>query len=121
EAYAALWRYLLGVDLIRTVRAINRPVDDPIRWLLADSRRLRVTALSDDLWLRLLDIPVALAARRYGVRDRLVLEIADPFCPQNTGRSTLEGGPEGTEGARPTDAPNLALGAPDPGAAYLGA
>lgn len=120
EAYAALWRYFLGVDLIRTVRAIGCPVDDPLRWLLADSRRLRITALTDDLWLRLLDIPAALAARTYGTRDRLVVEITDPFCPESAGRYALEGGPEGAECARTTAAPDLALAVADLGATYLG-
>ncbi|HLJ81046.1 MAG TPA: GNAT family N-acetyltransferase, partial [Ktedonobacterales bacterium] len=59
EARAALWSYLFGVDLIATIRAGHRPIDEPLRWLLVDSRRLRVLQQSDDLWVRLLDIPTA--------------------------------------------------------------
>ena len=67
EAEAALWRYLLDMDLAGTVKLTDRPVDDPIRWRLADPRRLRITDMGDQLWLRLLDLRGALAARRYAV------------------------------------------------------
>jgi predicted acetyltransferase len=120
EAYAALWQFCLGVDLVRTVQAFNRPVDEPLRWMLADPRRLQTRALVDDLWVRLLDVPAALAARRYAAEGRLVLEVADPFRPEDAGRYALEGGPEGAE-CRPTTAePDLALAADALGAAYLG-
>src|SRR5207302_288993 len=39
EAYAALWRHLLDVDLMARVSAEMRPVDEPLRFLLADSRQ----------------------------------------------------------------------------------
>src|SRR4029450_5878514 len=64
EAEAALWRYLLDLDLAGTIKLIDRPVDDPIRWRLADPRRLRVTEVGDPLWVRLLDRPGARAAAR---------------------------------------------------------
>ena len=54
-------------------------MDEPLRWLLADPRRFNVTALYDNLWLRLLDVPRALAARTYGSPGRLALEVTDPF------------------------------------------
>ena len=49
EAEAALWRYLLDMDLAGTVKLTDRPVDDPIRWRLADPRRLRITDMGDQL------------------------------------------------------------------------
>lgn len=120
EAYAGLWRFLLSLDLTEAVEARNRPVDEPLRWMLADPRRLRVTLLSDFLWLRLVDVGTALAARRYPVAGRLVLDVADAFCPGKGGRYALEGGPDGAE-CRPTDAePDLALGTADLASLYLG-
>ena len=120
EAEAALWRYILELDLAGTVRLMDRPVDDPVRWLLADPRRLRVTEVGDQLWVRLLDLPGALAARRYAVEGTLVLEVTDPLRPRNQGRFRLEGGPEGAV-CEPTRAePDLALDIADVGAAYLG-
>ena len=121
-ARAALWRYLLALDLVAKLRAVNRPIDEPLRWMLADPRRLRVTAINDDLWLRLIDIPVALAARRYAAAGRLVLAVEDAFLAENTGSYTLECGQDGAAACRRTDdaAADLALGVADLGAAFLG-
>jgi predicted acetyltransferase len=120
EAEAALWRYILDLDLAGTVKLFDRPVDDPVRWRLADPRRLRVTDVGDHLWVRLLDLPGALAARRYAVEGTLVLEVTDPLWPRNQGRFRLEGGPDGAV-CEPTRAePDLALDVADVGAAYLG-
>jgi predicted acetyltransferase len=120
EASAALWRFCLDIDLVRTIRATNRPVDELLRWMLADPRRLRTTALLDDLWLRLIDIPAALSARRYTASDRLVLQVSDPFCPENGGRYVLDAGPDGAECRSTTAEADLALDVADLGAAYLG-
>ncbi len=119
-ARAALWRYLLSLDLIAKVRAVNRPMDEPLRWMLADPRRLRVTAINDDLWLRPIDIPVALAARRYADAGRLVLAVEDALLSENTGSYTLECGQDGAECRRTDEAADLALGVADLGAALLG-
>jgi predicted acetyltransferase len=120
SARAALWRYILALDLVAKVRAVNRPVDEPLRWMLADPRRLRVTALHDDLWLRPIDIPVALAARRYAEVGRLVLAVEDTFLPENTGTYTLECGQDGAECRRIDAAADLALGVAELGATLLG-
>jgi predicted acetyltransferase len=120
EAEAALWRYLLDLDLAGTIKLIDRPADDPIRWRLADPRRLRVTEVGDQLWVRLLDLPGALAARRYAVDDALVLEVSDALRPRNQGRFRLEGGPDGATCEPTTAEPDLALDVADVGAAYLG-
>jgi predicted acetyltransferase len=70
--------------------------------------------------VRLLDLPGALAARRYAVEGTLVLEVSDALRPRNQGRFRLEGGPDGAA-CRPTDLPpDLALDVTDLGAAYLG-
>lgn len=120
EANAALWQYCFSADLIRTVQAVNRPPDEPLRWMLADSRRLRASRLVDDLWVRLLDIPAALAARRYATEGRIVLDVTDPFRPQNTGRYLVEGGPDGAQCRPTTENADLVLDVDDLGAAYLG-
>ena len=120
EAEAALWRYLFDMDLAGTVKLTGRPVDDPVRWRLADPRRLRVTDVGDHLWVRLLDVPGALAARRYAVADALVLEVADALRPRNQGRFRLEGGPDGATCEPTTAQPDLAVDVTDLGAAYLG-
>lgn len=122
EARIALWRYCLSVDLVTTVTAPNVPVDDPFGWTLPDPRRFAVTGVSDLLWLRLVDLPVALAARRYCAEGALVLEVADAFRPAQAGRYRLDAGPEGAECRRddPTGEVDLALDVAQLGAAFLG-
>ena len=120
EAEGALWRYVFDLDLAGTIKLLDRPVDDPIRWRLADPRRLRITDLGDQLWVRLLDLPGALAARRYAVDDALVLEVTDALRPRNQGRFRLEGGPDGAACAPTRSDPDLALDVAELGAAYLG-
>ncbi|HET7489009.1 MAG TPA: GNAT family N-acetyltransferase [Acidimicrobiales bacterium] len=119
-AEADLWRYLFSVDLTETVECEIRPVDDPLRWMLADPRRLRFTMVADYLFSRLIDVPAALAARRYAVDGALVLEVHDAFRPGAGGRFRLDGGPHGAECRRTTDEPDLSLSAEDLGALYLG-
>jgi predicted acetyltransferase len=119
-ARVALWRYLLNLDLIQSVRGVGFAVDEPLRWMLVDPRRMKPTALRDDLWVRLLDIPASLAARKYSATGRVVFEVADTFCPETAGRYELEAGPEGAECRRTTREADLALDVADLGAAYLG-
>jgi predicted acetyltransferase len=76
-AYRNLWSYLSGIDGVDQVSVSNRPVDEPVRWLLQDARALVMTQQVDFLWLRLLDVPAALAARRYAVPGEVVLEVID--------------------------------------------
>lgn len=113
-ARAALWRAILSLDLVASVETLSSPLDEPLRWMLADPRRLRVTRLGDALWLRILDVPATLAARTYGTAGELVIEIDDG------GRYRLR-----TDGSdvdcRATDAtPDLRMGIADLGAIYLG-
>lgn len=76
-AYRNIWAYLSGIDGIDEVKAFNRPVDEPVRWLLGDARTLLTTQLVDLVWLRLLDVPAALRARRYAIAGEVVLEVHD--------------------------------------------
>ena len=66
EAYAALWRFLAEIDLLATVKAPGRPLDERLPWLLTNARAARMTDLVDGLWVRLFDVPRALEARTYG-------------------------------------------------------
>jgi predicted acetyltransferase len=97
RAYRGLWAYLADLDLTDCVIASGRPEHEPLRWALADSRQLTVTGVHDHLWLRMVDLPAALSARRYAAEGSLVLAVTDPFCPWNDGRWLLEGGPDGAE------------------------
>lgn len=119
EALAGLWRYLLDVDLVVTVRASLRPVDELLPLLLTDPRQA-VTGIVDGLWLRVLDVPTALAARTYAADGSLVLAVRDDFCPAVAGTYLLEAR-DGRGRCAPTGAaPHLSLEARDLGAVYLG-
>ena len=120
EAEAALLQFCLQVDLVGKVLLDNRPIDDPLRWRLAEPRRMRVRKSGDFLWLRVLDVAAALAARRYGSDDRITIELADRFRPANDGRWTVEGGADGADAARSDREPDLAMESADLGAIFLG-
>ncbi len=118
-AYSALWSYIFGVDLIGTITQDWGHVDEPLLHMLANPRRL-VRRHSDTLYVRLVDVAKALAARRYMVEGHLSIEVEDSFCPWNSGRYGLEGGPHGAACAR-VDAPaEITLSAETLGALYLG-
>jgi predicted acetyltransferase len=119
---AALVRYLLDVDLISVVHWPAAPLDLSLRWRLADSRALQVTAEADHLWLRPVDLARCLASRRYGAEGGLVVEVVDAARPALGGRFRLEAGAGGSEArCDRTDAePEVALAMADIGALLLG-
>jgi predicted acetyltransferase len=119
QAYADLWRFLFDVDLMDRITSWNRPLDEPLLHLLREPDRLRLR-LGDGVWVRLVDVPPALEARRYAAAGHVVLEVADAFCPWNEGRYEVEGGPDGATCRRTEADPDLALTANELGACYLG-
>lgn len=121
DVEAALWEHVLSVDLTNWVKALNRPVDDPIRWRVADPRQVRTREVTDWLWARALDVPAALSARTWGSDGTLVLEVVDQFRPQSGGRFRIEADADGTGTCTATsDGPDLTLDQGDLGALYLG-
>ncbi|WP_437279277.1 GNAT family N-acetyltransferase [Sorangium sp. So ce375] len=112
-----VWRYLFDIDLAQRIEASLLPPDHPLGMLLVEPRRLRLTA-SDGLWVRIVDVEAALAARAYGSGEALTLEIADRDCPWNAGRFRLHGGER--RATRTTAAPDLRLDITALGSAYLG-
>ncbi|MFZ0386987.1 MAG: GNAT family N-acetyltransferase [Solirubrobacteraceae bacterium] len=121
DAYRDLWGLLLDFDLTRRIVAAPRPLDEPLRWLLADPRALRVTRQSDNLWIRLLDLPAALSARGYHSDDAVTVAIeSDSMCPGNAGTWRLEAS-QGTGSCdRVVSAPDLTIDIEALGSLYLG-
>jgi predicted acetyltransferase len=118
EAYAALWRFLLEVDLVIEVRAWHRPLDEPLRWMVRDQRGLKQTVI-DHQWVRVLDAKAALEARGYEHDGRLELEIADDLGFA-AGRFILEV-VDGTATVTPGGSGTTAVTVQELSAAYLGA
>jgi predicted acetyltransferase len=115
EATRELWRWLLDFDWTSEIAADLLPLDHPLFLLLAEPRRMRFE-LNDGVWVRLVDVGAALAARSFAGDGEVVLEVTDSFCPWNEGRWRVGGG-----GAERTDAEaDLALDVTSLGSVYLG-
>ncbi|MBW3663300.1 MAG: GNAT family N-acetyltransferase [Actinobacteria bacterium] len=117
---AALWRYVFDIDLMATVQSWYLTPDDPLRWLLADPRQLRCTALADGEWIRILDLEAALTGRGYLADGTLVLDIHDPLFDDlgGTWRLHIEDGVGAVE--RTATPAQLRVGIDTVGALYLG-
>jgi len=115
EATCELWRFLLDIDWVSRVKASLLPVDHPLFFLLARPREMRFR-VHDGLWVRLVDLPAALAARTLNDGPPVVVQVADAFCEWNTGRWRI-----GPNGAERTDADvELACDITALGTGYLG-
>ncbi|NUP26429.1 MAG: GNAT family N-acetyltransferase [Nocardia sp.] len=116
EAYIGLVRHLLGADIVDAVVLSATAPDAPLRHLLTDERALRVTDIRDETWLRLIDVPAALARRAYRPGPPVVVAVTDPILTANTGIYRIEAG-----GVRVVDEPaDLTTDIAALGAAYLG-
>lgn len=115
EATREIWRFAFDIDWVARVKATLLPMDHPLFFLVARPRELKFR-VHDGLWVRLVDLPKALAARRLGKSDPIVIEVADAFCPWNAGRWRV--GPEGAE--RSTAEAELACDVTALGSVYLG-
>jgi predicted acetyltransferase len=119
DAHVALWRALIGLDLVETITVVSHP-GDPLPYLLDDPRLVRTTGSEDGLWLRLMDVPRALAARTYAADVDTVLEVGDGFRSDG-GRFALSIR-DGRAECAPTDAPaEFTLDLDVLGSLYLGA
>ncbi len=118
EAEEGLWRYLVGIDLVKELAGWNTDPAASLQWIVTDARRVH-TRPSDGVWVRLLDIPRALEARHYRVPGQLVMEVADGFG-NSAGRYRLEAGPSQALVSITTEPADLVLDVGELGAIYLG-
>jgi predicted acetyltransferase len=122
-AYRDLWAYLSGLDLVDEIVLPERPLDEPARWLLDDGRTLVLGDRVDSLWLRLLDVEAALAARRYATAGELVLDVHDDAASTEIdvgGRYALHAEGDAVQCARTTRPADLALSQRGLASIYLG-
>ena len=117
--YAALWNFLLTIDLARQTVYDFAAVDEPLLYMVDEPRRLGVK-YSDGLWIRVVDLPAALEARRYRTAVDAVLEVTDPLLTANNGRWRLTGGRDKATCVRTEEPADVALSITDLGAIYLG-
>jgi predicted acetyltransferase len=119
EAYAALWRFLLTIDLTRTVTYRMATSDEPLMFLVDNAKPL-ATSLRPGIWLRVVDVAAALSGRRYAAPVDVVLEVTDARLPDNAGRWHLAGDASSAKCVATDAAPDLTLDIRELGAAYLG-
>jgi predicted acetyltransferase len=114
QALAAIWRFLLAIDWVGQINAYWLPLDHPLFHWLREPRRMNFSVI-EALWVRLVDVGTALAARRLG-EGAIVLDIADEFGPWNQARWHVADG----NADRTTAPADLRLDSAVLGSVYLG-
>jgi predicted acetyltransferase len=76
DAASTLWRHLLELDLVTEVKAHLRPLDETLRWQIADFRSAEVKTWEHQ-YLRVLDVPAAFTARTYAAPGSVVFSVSD--------------------------------------------
>lgn len=122
-----LWTTLLNLDLTTEIHPFLMATDDPLLSLLENNREIDQTIV-DNTWVRIIDLPVALASRQYAADVDVVLEVSDSLLVGNNGRWHLRafafGGACGTQTAtvERTDRPaEITLDIKELATVYLGA
>ena len=111
-----LWRFLLEIDWVDRIAAYHLPLDHPLPLLVDRFNKLRLS-VHDGLWVRVVDVPAALAGRAYSSPERVTVEVAsDPHFPDNVGTWTIEDG----EVRRGRRRPDVRLAVDALASAYLG-
>jgi predicted acetyltransferase len=119
EARAALWRFVLDLDLVRRFVRQHAPLDESVRYLVADLRSVKAED-QDGTYARLVDVPRALEARRYLTDIDVTIRVEDPLITHNTRTIRLVAGPDGASVTRGRGKPDLAMNVRDLSAIYLG-
>jgi predicted acetyltransferase len=120
-AEKAMWQYLFEVDLTEVIKAGLRPSHDPLRGWLVNPRAMKPKAVDDSIWIKLLDVPAALAARTYRASGSITFEMVDEYSPWNSGTWVLSVAEDGTGECAPTDAsPDITITPGGLGSLYLG-
>lgn len=119
-ARLALMRRVTDLDLSGTVTINGVASTDPVLSWVQGPRGLGDVKQFDSLWVRLVDLPEAVAARGYEADCDVVIEVADELAPWNAGRWRIRvkdgaGEATGTDDEAEVSLPVAALGA-----AYLG-
>jgi predicted acetyltransferase len=116
----ALARRLVDFDLTSAITVNGAAADDPLMWWAGGPRAMSVKTY-DSLWLRLVEVGVALSARGYTSACDLVLDVVDPVCPWNEQAWRLAVDQDGVATCSPTsDGADLRIPVQVLGAAYLG-
>lgn len=117
----ALLRRLLDFDLVGSVTLRTGSADDPVLAWVGGPRSTSSVETYDSLWVRLVDLPEALAARTWSAPCDTVVDVTDTHAPWNAGRWRIHADADGAAVVERTDADaDLRLSVEALGAAYLG-
>jgi predicted acetyltransferase len=119
SAQLALWELLGGMDRTTKVTTKLAHPADPLQWALADMNLVKFTELQEFLWVRVLDVERALAARPWTAEGRVVLEVEDAQG-HATGRYTIETMDGRATVSRTDSAPDVTMTAETLASLYLG-
>ena len=87
-----VWRFLLQIDWTDRVAAYHLPVDHPLPLLVDRINKLHLSVW-DALWLRVVDVPAALAGRSYGSGGPVTVEVVvRPALPGERRPWTIDDG-----------------------------
>ena len=120
QAQLALWSFLGDMDQTAKVTFNLFHPEDPLMWALSDLNRVSTSEVQEFLWLRVLDVPRALAARPWAADGSVVVEVDDPQG-HAAGRFAVTTADGEATTTRTDDAPDVRLGAETLGSLYLGA
>jgi predicted acetyltransferase len=118
-ARAALWRFILDLDLVRRFTTHGSPVDEPLRYMVHDLRSVRAE-LEDGTYARLVDVPRALEARRYLTDVDVIIGVQDPLLPDNNASFRLEAASDGAAVIRSRRRADVIMSVRELSAIYLG-
>jgi GNAT superfamily N-acetyltransferase len=119
-ARLALMRRVVDLDLAGSIKVDGISGDDPLLSWVQGPRALADVHPYDSLWVRLVDLPEALAARGYEADGEAVVEVEDAAAPWNAGRWRIRVKDGTAEATRTDDDAELSLPISALGAAYLG-
>lgn len=116
----ALLRRLVDFDLMGTVKVSRVGPDDVLWHWLPGPRGAGGVSTYDGMWVRLVDLPAALASRGYEGDCDVVVEVTDVLLPDNAGtwRVSIRDGE--AKATRVDSAPDLRLDIARLGSAWLG-
>lgn len=123
-ARLVLLRRLVQLDLMASVTIPSIGLDDPLWHWLPGPRAMGDAWPSDNLWVRVVDLPAAFAARGYDGAGDVVVAVTDDLLPENAGTWRIRVADGEAAVTRSDAAPEVtldiaALGAAWPGAATL--
>ena len=119
-ARLALAERLVDLDLMGSTEYWVT-LDDPLVQWLPSPRALGGSGPSDNLWLRIVDLPTAVAERGHAADLDVVVEIGDAILPEQAGRWRWTAARDGVGALERTDAAaDVTLDIGDLGAVWLG-